>query len=285
MNTELLKTLVRLKDKWLRLILIDESVPDGSREYQFLPRQFFFGLVAFLASVLIVFMLILNFTPLGEWVYRSKESQVNMQIEHVLGRLDALQDSLDIRDEQLGQIRSIIRLNTDTTLSLDERLQSLLSMQDQTVLGRIPRSAPKEVLDLSTQGLISSSLLKSEPIFPTAYPVDGTISRSFKPNEEHFGLDIAATEGEEVQALAEGTIVNINWTIANGYVISIQHTKGLLSVYKHCRTSYKREGDVVVKGDVIATVGNAGVQSTASHLHLEIWKDGLPQDPEIYLLK
>ena len=285
MNTELLKTLVRLKDKWLRLILIDESVPDGSREYQFLPRQFFFGLVAFLASVLIVFMLILNFTPLGEWVYRSKESQLNMQIEHVLGRLDALQDSLDVRDEQLGQIRSIIRLNTDTTLSLDERLQSLLSMQDQTVLGRIPRSAPKEVLDLSTQGLISSSLLKSEPIFPTAYPVDGTISRSFKPNEEHFGLDIAATEGEEVQALAEGTIVNINWTIANGYVISIQHTNGLLSVYKHCRTSYKREGDVVVKGDVIATVGNAGVQSTASHLHLEIWKDGLPQDPEIYLLK
>ena len=285
MNTELLKTLVRLKDKWLRLILIDESVPDGSREYQFLPRQFFFGLVAFLASVLIVFMLILNFTPLGEWVYRSKESKVNMQIEHVLGRLDALQDSLDIRDEQLGQIRSIIRLNTDTTLSLDERLQSLLSMQDQTVLGRIPRSAPKEVLDLSTQGLISSSLLNSEPTFPTAYPVDGIISRSFKPKEEHFGLDIAATEGEEVRALAEGTIVNINWTIANGYVISIQYTNGILSVYKHCRASYKREGDVVVKGDVIATVGNAGVQSTASHLHLEIWKDGLPQDPEIYLLK
>lgn len=285
MNTELLKTLVRLKDKWLRLILIDESIPDGSREYQFLPRQFFLGLVALLVSVLIVFMLILMFTPLGEWVYRSKESQINMQIGHVVGRLDALQDSLDVRDEQLGQIRSIIRLNTDTTLSLDERLQSLLLMQNQTVLGGVPRSAKQEVLNLSTQGLISSSLLKSEPIFPTAYPVDGTISRTFRPNEEHFGLDIAATEGEPVKALAEGTIVNINWTIANGYVISIQHTNGLLSVYKHCRTSYKREGDVVVKGDVIASVGNAGVQSTASHLHLEIWKDGLPQDPEIYLLK
>ena len=43
MNTELLKTLVRLNDKWLRLIIIDESVPDGSREYQFLPRRLFFG--------------------------------------------------------------------------------------------------------------------------------------------------------------------------------------------------------------------------------------------------
>jgi murein DD-endopeptidase MepM/ murein hydrolase activator NlpD len=285
MNTELLKTLIRLKDKWLRLILIDESVPDGSREYQILPRQFFLGIVALLAFVLMVFMLTLMFTPLGEWVYRSKESKISKQIEQVVGRLDALQDSLDIRDEQLGQMRSIIRLNTDTTLNLDERLQSLLVVQNQGVLGGAPRNSPQELLNLSTQGLISSSLLKNEPIFPTAYPIEGTISRLFNPDEEHFGLDIAATDGALVQALAEGTIVNINWTIANGYVISIQHTNGLLSVYKHCRTSYKREGDVVVKGDVIASVGNAGVQSTASHLHLEIWKDGLPQDPEIYLLK
>ena len=34
MNTQLLKALVRLKDKWVRLILIDDSVPDGSSEYQ-----------------------------------------------------------------------------------------------------------------------------------------------------------------------------------------------------------------------------------------------------------
>ena len=92
MNKEKKKTLVQLKDKWLRLILIDESVPDGSREYQFLPRQFFLGLVVLLASVLIIFMLILIFTPLGEWVYRSKEPQINMQIEQVVGRLDALHE-------------------------------------------------------------------------------------------------------------------------------------------------------------------------------------------------
>ena len=133
-------------------------------------------------------------------------------------------------------------MNTDTTLNLDERLQNLLLVQNKVALGGISRSSPLEVLNLSTQGLTSSSSLKSELIFPTAYPVDGIISRPFNTEEEHFGLDIAATDGEMVRALAEGTIVNINWTIANGYVISIQHTNGLLSVYKHCRTSYKREG-------------------------------------------
>ena len=285
MNTELLKTLVRLNDKWLRLIIIDESVPDGSREYQFLPRRLFFGVFTLFCFVFFVFVLTLVFTPLGEWVYTSKGSHINKQIEQVISKLDVLQDSLDIRDEQLGQIRNIIRLNTDTTLNLDERLQNLLLVQNKVALGGISRSSPLEVLNLSTQGLTSSSSLKSELIFPTAYPVDGIISRPFNTEEEHFGLDIAATDGEMVRALAEGTIVNINWTIANGYVISIQHTNGLLTVYKHCRTSYKREGDVVVKGDVIASVGNAGIQSTASHLHLEIWKDGLPQNPEIYLLK
>ena len=110
------------------------------------------------------------------------------------------------------EIRNIIRLNTDTTLNLDERLQNLLLVQNKVALGGISRSSPLEVLNLSTQGLTSSSSLKSELIFPTAYPVDGIISRPFNTEQEHFGLDIAATDGEMVRALAEGTIVNINWT-------------------------------------------------------------------------
>ena len=284
MNTQFLKALVRLKDKWVRLILIDNSVPDGSIEYQILPRKLFLGLAGLLTLVVTFFMLTLMFTPLGEWVYRSKESTINKQIDLVVNRLDALHDSLNLRDEQLNQMRTIIRLNTDTTLSLDERLQSILTEQSHRFTGGNEVSSPQELLNLGNQGLTSSSLLNSEPNFPTAYPVEGTISRSFNSEQEHFGLDIAATEGALVHALAEGTVVNINWTIANGYVISIQHSNGLLSVYKHCRTTYKLEGDVVVRGDVIGSVGNAGVQSTASHLHLEIWKDGLPQDPQIYLL-
>lgn len=284
MNTQFLKALVRLKDKWVRLILIDDSVPDGSSEYQILPRQLFLGLAGLLTLVVTFFMLTLMFTPLGEWIYRSKESTINKQIDLVVNRLDALHDSLNLRDEQLNQMRTIIRLNTDTTLSLDERLQSILTEQSHRFTGGNEVSSPQELLNLGNQSLTSSKLLNSEPLFPTAYPVEGTISRSFNSEQEHFGLDIAATEGALVHALAEGTVVNINWTIANGYVISIQHSNGLLSVYKHCRTTYKLEGDVVVRGDVIGSVGNAGVQSTASHLHLEIWKDGLPQNPQIYLL-
>ena len=81
MNTQFLKALVRLKDKWVRLILIDDSVPDGSSEYQILPRQLFLGLAGLLTLVVTFFMLTLMFTPLGEWVYRSKESTINKQID------------------------------------------------------------------------------------------------------------------------------------------------------------------------------------------------------------
>ena len=80
-------------------------------------------------------MLTLMFTPLGEWVYRSKESTINKQIDLVVNRLDALHDSLNLRDEQLNQMRTIIRLNTDTTLSLDERLQSILTEQSHRFTG------------------------------------------------------------------------------------------------------------------------------------------------------
>ena len=108
MNTELLKTLVRLNDKWLRLIIIDESVPDGSREYQFFAKKTFFWSIHFILFCFCFFVLTLVFTPLGEWVYSSKGSHINKQIEQVISKLDVLQDSLDIRDEQLGQIRNII---------------------------------------------------------------------------------------------------------------------------------------------------------------------------------
>ena len=143
----------------------------------------------------------------------------------------------------------------------------------------------QDIISISSTGILSSSVLNELPVFPTSYLVKGIVSRSFEPELNHFGLDIAAREGANVQAIEDGTVVNISWTITNGYVLSIQHKGGYLSVYKHCRTITKEIGDVVVKGDVIASVGNAGTQSSASHLHVEIWEEGHPQDPELYFLK
>jgi len=55
-------------------------------------------------------------------------------------------------------------------------------------------------------------------------------------------------------------------------------------VYKHASKILKQQGDYVLKGDILGTVADTGVLSSGSHLHLEIWKNGIPQNPQMYLI-
>ncbi|HBX66955.1 MAG TPA: hypothetical protein DEG32_12680, partial [Balneolaceae bacterium] len=63
------------------------------------------------------------------------------------------------------------------------------------------------------------------------------------------------------------------------------HSEGIVTTYKHLSKLNKKEGDLVLKGDILGEIGNAGVLSTGPHLHFEIWKNGVPQNPEVYLIK
>ena len=133
--------------------------------------------------------------------------------------------------------------------------------------------------------ILFSNIITTASDFPGRYPVQGSLTRGYLPDEEHFGIDIATKKDEPIVNIADGSVINSSWTINNGYVISIQHSKGVVSTYKHLATLNKKEGDLVLKGDILGTTGNTGVLSTGPHLHFEIWKNGIPQNPEVYLIK
>ncbi len=63
----------------------------------------------------------------------------------------------------------------------------------------------------------------------------------------------------------------------------IEHSYGLLSVYKHNASINKSQGAMVRAGEVIATVGNTGELTTGPHLHFELWNEGNPVDPSEYI--
>ena len=46
----------------------------------------------------------------------------------------------------------------------------------------------------------------------------------------------------------------------------------------------KTAGDFVKTGEQIAIIGNSGELSTGPHLHFELWQNGIPVDPENYIL-
>lgn len=124
-------------------------------------------------------------------------------------------------------------------------------------------------------------------VYIAVVPVQGTITSRYGAREEirdheHKGLDIAAKIGTPIKAAADGTIIYSGTMGGYGNLIIIDHGNGITTYYGHCNKLYKNKGTKVIAGDVIAEVGNTG-NSTGSHLHFEIRKNGVYVNPSRYL--
>lgn len=129
----------------------------------------------------------------------------------------------------------------------------------------------------------------SSRVVPSLMPVNSNfIARGYKEISEnqkapHYGIDIVAEEGALVKATADGWIMFADWLTDYGNTIIMYHGYGYFSVYKHLKHILSREGLAVKLGDPIGTVGKTGLMATGTHLHFEIWKDGIAQDPGEFL--
>ncbi|MDR3133093.1 MAG: M23 family metallopeptidase [Prevotellaceae bacterium] len=114
-------------------------------------------------------------------------------------------------------------------------------------------------------------------------PVQGVVSDKFDIKTKHLAVDIVAAPSATVMSVLDGTVIMASWTAETGYVIQIQHSNDILSVYKHNEKLLKKQGDRVKAGEAIAIVGNSGELTTGPHLHFELWYKGMPVDPLKYI--
>lgn len=99
----------------------------------------------------------------------------------------------------------------------------------------------------------------------------------------HLGLDLAIPLGSSLHAIHSGIITQIGYD-ANGFgnYLVLVDENGYQSIYAHCAQILFPQGASVEAGQIIATAGSTGA-STGSHLHLEIFKDGIRINPYFYL--
>ena len=107
---------------------------------------------------------------------------------------------------------------------------------------------------------------------------------NFNPEGKHFGVDLTASPNESIVAALDGTVILATYTADAGYVVQIQHTQNFVTVYKHCGSLMKTEGDKVKGGEVIALVGKSGNEKDTPHLHFEVWHKGNPVNPAKYVV-
>jgi murein DD-endopeptidase MepM/ murein hydrolase activator NlpD len=109
------------------------------------------------------------------------------------------------------------------------------------------------------------------------WPAKGRISGVYgsqrvlngNPRNPHYGLDIAAPEGTDVFAPADGlvTLTHPGMLLSGGTII-LDHGQGLSSTFLHLSEILVEAGTFVNQGDLIARIGSTG---RASGPHLD-WR-------------
>lgn len=99
---------------------------------------------------------------------------------------------------------------------------------------------------------------------------------------QHKGMDIARPSNRSILAADNGTVAFAGWDGDYGNKIIINHNNGMKTIYAHLNSLSVSTGDVVQKGSKIGVMGSTG-QSTGVHLHFEVYKNGVLQNPEDYL--
>ena len=120
-------------------------------------------------------------------------------------------------------------------------------------------------------------------------PISGTITSRYGVSSRirssnHTGLDIAASTGTSIKAVASGTVTQASYQGSYGKLVKINHGNGLETWYAHTSKMYVSVGEYVEAGEVIAAVGSTG-NSTGPHLHIEVRVNGEHVNPQNYLYK
>lgn len=238
---------------------------------------------AFLLLVLMAWLLV-SYTPLRHTVkgypsVATREAALQNRLT-----IDSLERQMSLWAYELSNIQRIITgrepidLDSIATNSSDEELseayRALFASRDSLLRGTIEKETAFDM---------ASGKGKVEQIEGLHYftPVKGMVTEGF--SAAHQWLDIAAEENTTIYSILDGTVISADWNDLTGYVITVQHSNNLISVYKHNDKLLKKAGDRIKVGTPIAVVGSTGSLSSGTALHFELWHDGKAVDPALYI--
>lgn len=113
------------------------------------------------------------------------------------------------------------------------------------------------------------------------WPVRGKLAQKFgspRSGGSWDGVLIDAKEGSEIRAVTKGKVAYADWLRGYGLLMIIDHGQDYMSLYAFNQSLYKRKGESVEVGDVIASVGQSDGRSQPG-LYFEIRKKGAPVNP------
>jgi murein DD-endopeptidase MepM/ murein hydrolase activator NlpD len=280
------KIRTKLTNKF-RLVMMNDQTLEEKLSFSLTPINVvvFFGTLIILLITATIY--IVAFTPLREYIPGYTDVRIRKKAIENLIRTDSLDRKIAAQALYIENFKNLITGQTLKTISLDTisapQLYDTIRRLTHSIDDSLLRAEIENPMDFNLMADNSSSR-GSIANFYFFTPLKGTIVTKFNSLQKHFGIDVVAGPDAVIKSALDGTVVLADWTSQTGYVIAIQHSNNIFSIYKHCSTLLKTIGNVVKAGEVIAIVGNSGEQTTGPHLHFELWYNGAPVNPTEYIV-
>jgi murein DD-endopeptidase MepM/ murein hydrolase activator NlpD len=279
----------RWRNKYRLVFMTDDTLEERftfrlSRMNVFIALGTLVIILIFLTSVLIAF------TPLREYIPGYTNVGLTKRLYKLQLKTDSIERDLVAKEQFISNLRDVIN-GKDFT---NEKPVAGDSLKRYSNI-KMKRSAEDSLLRLEVENQTRYNLYKNEAIESPVpkkssiggvllfTPLKGIITNMFNPALKHYGIDIVSKQNEAVKVVLDGTVILRSWTLETGYVIAVQHSRNIVSVYKHNSAILKKVGDYVIAGEPIAIIGETGELVTGPHLHFELWSDGNPVDPKEYI--
>lgn len=289
--------MVEKKSKWqrfkermqntYRLIVLNNETLEEMNSFNLTLLNLYVAICSFIVLGALLFFFLLSFTPLKRLVPGYGELSSNRELLYLYKKIDTLTHLAESQQLYIDNFRHYVTGEIPQTLDsnvVDAEIipeQLVERIEEDEILRK--EIQLEENLSLADNGDPSFQNRKLEHIHMVS-PIKGTISTSFQPNIDHYGVDVLGPSNTAIKAVMDGIVISADWTLETGNTLAVQHHNNVISVYKHNSRLLKHAGDLVTAGEAVAIIGNSGTLSDGPHLHFEIWHDGVPLDPEKYIV-
>jgi len=212
---------------------------------------------------------------------QAQVNRLNMVGERLIDAADLPADQFNLRQEP--PMGGPAQTSVDDSLFAVSEVLTRMSELEQDLQHEQSRFSLLESLDLNHHIGLNSQL--------SGRPVQaGYLSSAFGVRTDpftgepaiHQGVDFAGEEGSAVLATAGGIVTWAGERFGYGRMVEIEHAGGYRTRYAHAKAVSVQIGQLVDKGQQVATLGNTG-RSTGPHVHYEVLKNGKQINPQAFI--
>jgi septal ring factor EnvC (AmiA/AmiB activator) len=226
--------------------------------------------------------------------YRDSKKQLETESSRLGESMQQIQSVREDKEQESATLQANKKKRQDMLVAIrsekDKQLDAIAELQKaqaevQNLLDDLQRRGTPEK-DLPASGEFAA--LKGRLMWPVSGKIVSGYGKHTHPKygtvTMNNGVDISASSGAPIVAVAAGTCEFVDWIDSFGKCVILNHGGGYYTLYAHVADTNVSQGQKVGKGQVIASVGDTG--SLDGYVcHFEIRKGRGALDPADWLAR